>query len=387
MNDQIFPLRDTDAEQIISMMAAFAHAGADMLMLLPRKWGRPAVTKQEIEVYYEVMVTFSIAAVRSSFPSFRGVEKISHGLRGTFANTFTSADVIYTRNLPSVLTSLIMSSKPVVYETYRPWPDQQRILRPIIRWITRHPAFLGAVFHSKLAEDSFVKNGLPNNKSLVAYNGYNPKRMLPVLTKDAARRMLNLPIGSHIVTYTGSMRLDKGLDIILNMAGILPDIYFVLVGSCGYHEVEDRAQAIANVQIVPWQQFSETTPYLYASDVLIIPPTAQPLEKVGTTVLPLKTFLYMATLRPIFGPATPDLLEILKNDDNAVLVDPTDTVTSICMTLDQFLKDPGKQAQLAAKAASDVAALTWENRGRQVLSFIKKRLTAYKCNTNNQRKI
>lgn len=370
MNDQVFPLWETDAEQVVAMMSAFADSGVLATLLLPRRWGKAGVSSEAIKRYYEVAGDFTVIAVRSLFPCLRPVEKIAHGLRGVFSRATAVADILYTRNLPTALALLVFGRKPVVYETYRPWPDQRPILRPIIGWMARHRRFLAGVFHSRLAEESFVANGMEREKCMVAYNGFDPQRMQPLLTRETARRMLGAADDQRIVTYTGTMSLNKGVGVLLEMAAILTEVQFWLVGSRGRNDIEVLAEPLANVKIIPWQRFSETAPYLYAADVLIIPPTPLPLEKVGTTVLPLKTFLYMAAGRPIFGMATPDMRELLTNGVNAMLVDEDADLVTICRLLDQLLNDRQEQWRLAERAEADVAGFTWEKRGLLVRDFL-----------------
>lgn len=375
MNDQVFPLWETDAEQVVAMMSAFAGAGVKALLLLPRVWGKGGVTTEEVKKYYEVEGGFAVVAARSLFPGLRLAEKIGHGLRGVvFCRARVGVDLLYTRNLPTAIVFLLFSRMPVVYETYRPWPDQQPILRPILRWMTRHRRFLAGIFHSRLAKDSFAAVGLPREKGLVAYNGFEPRRLQPVLDKDEARRRLGIPKNERIVTYTGTIGLHKGVGTLLEMAARMPDVQFWLVGSRGRNEIEVQTEALINVKVIPWQQFSETAPYLYAADVLIIPPTPKPLAEVGTTVLPLKTFLYMAAGRPIFGMATPDMRELLKNGVNAVLAGENADLTTICRLLDRLLGDKEEQRRLAERAAADVALFTWESRGLLVRDFLLQRL-------------
>ena len=45
----------------------------------------------------------------------------------------------------------------------------------------------------------------------------------------------------------------KGLDQLLALAGLRPDMLFLLVGSEGQGPFEAEAAALANVRIVPWQ--------------------------------------------------------------------------------------------------------------------------------------
>ncbi len=368
-NDQLLPLPETDTEQIVSMISALGRSNFDVELLLPFKWGQEKVTAYEIAKYYEVEENFRVTSIESAFPSIRALEKIGHAVAALFDGAFKDADVLYTRNLPSAVAALCFSKKPVVYETYRPWPEQVRATVPILKWMNSKKRFLGIVTHSQLAGHSFVDIGIPEDKILVAHNGYDPVRMLPILSKREARDKLNLLQSRRIVTYAGNVNMAKGLDLMIELAKGLSEAQFVIVGSKGEGDIERLSKALHNIRIVPWQTFKDTVQYLYASDVLLIPPTSKPLEEVGNTVLPIKTFLYMASGRPIFGPATPDLQEVLKSGLNAVLVEP-DNYDVALEALRALLKSDEKLEELGRQAAYDVQAMTWDNRAVRVRDFI-----------------
>lgn len=373
-NDQVFPLSETDAEQIMSAMSAVgASDDAAVDLLLPAAWRKTPATADELAAYYEVEKTFSVYHRRSVFPYVRLFEKWGHAVACLSHPAFQKADILYTRNFPTVCTALLFSSKPVIYETFRPWPTQHPILAPFFRKAGANNRFLGLVTHSHFARQSFLDVGIPEDKLLTAHNGYDPRRMEPVLSKEAARSALDLPQDEKIVSYVGHVTMKKGLGIMLRLADRLPKTHFVIVGSQGNGEVERAAAERPNVRIVPWQPFRAAIPYLYASDALFIPPTAGPLSKVGNTVLPIKTFLYMASGRPIFGPATPDLAELLEDGRNAVLVKPDDFAAALA-GLQRLLDDESYRNQIAKNAYDDVSDLTWSARAARIVSFIQNRL-------------
>ena len=72
-----------------------------------------------------------------------------------------------------------------------------------------------------------------------------------------------------------------------------------------------------NVIFTGRQPIAVVSEYLYAADVLIIPPVSAPLEKFGRTVLPFKIFPYLAAGRSIVAPDLADMRELLKHEKNA----------------------------------------------------------------------
>lgn len=375
LTDQVLPQTATDTAQLMAMVSAFGAAGADVTLVAPHRFGRPDPTVDALCEYYEVAPTFQARFVPSIYPSVRGVEKAAHGIVGPWSDAARGADVVYTRNLPIVGPALLFRRTPVAYETYRPWPRQKPWSARFFRYLGNHPGFAGAVLHSQLAFDSYVASSVPADKLLVAHNGYDPRQIEPRLSRPEARAQVGLAREGRVVCYAGRIGPHKGIGTILDMAAALPEVRFVLVGSEGQGPIEQRAATMANVTMVPWQPFTRTLPYLYASDVLLIPPTRGPLEKTGNTVLPIKTFLYMATGRPILGPATPDLQELLRDGHNARLVQPDDANAAVGALRGMLDDEPGRE-RLGQQAQADVAPLTWHSRAQRILSFLDERLAA-----------
>ncbi len=358
---------------MIAMAAELGEAGAEVTVVTPASWPGEAASAEEIAAYYEAAPRFEVASRRSVYPSIRGIEKLAQGAAGPLHPAARSADLIYTRTLP-IMLGAVASGRSVLYETYRPWPDQKPLSRPLFRWIGRQDNFLGAVLHSRLAHSSYLRAGVPARKLLVAHNGYDPSLLEPVISPEKARAQLGLPTERPIVVYTGRIKMTKGLDLALKMAAVRPEVMFVLVGSEGRGEVERKAEALGNVRMAPWMPAGRTVPYLYSADVLLIPPVSGPLRKVGNTVLPLKTFLYMAAERAILAPDMPDLRELLEDGRNAALA-PPDDLDEILERLDVLLNDSALRRRLARRAREDVLGQTWTRRAERVLEFLQKRLS------------
>jgi len=371
ITDQLLPQTATDTEYMISTVAAFEEVGAEVTLVKPEHWWNPEPDRDAIAEYYQVDPRFEVAGVRSVYPNIRGVEKIAQGLVGPRHPAARRADVLYTYTLPILLGTLLVGTRPIVYETYRPWPYQQPLSRPLFRWIARHPRFLGAVLHSAHARSSYVDAEIDPDLLLTARAGYDPERLSPRLSQEEARTRCELP-DRPTVTYTGRVTIEKGLGLMLGMARALPDVQFVIVGSEGRGPVEQEAASLDNVRVVPWQPFDEMTPYLYAADVLLIPPTAAPLKNVGNTVLPMKTFPYMAAGRAILAPATPDLQELLRDGENAALV-PPDDLDAALDRLRTLLDGPEARRRLGQAAYETIRQHTWPRRAERILEFIRER--------------
>mgnify|MGYP002813513756 FL=1 len=284
-----------------------------------------------------------------------------------------SADLIYTRNLPTAWRFLGAGHR-VVYEHFRPWGDQFPPLQPILRAVLRHSGLVGAVLHSHHTLESYRRLGIPASRMLVAHNGWDPARLEPRRTPAEARARLGLPAGRFTVVYSGRLNARKGLDVVLDVARATPEIGFLLIGSEGQGPIEVAARQIPNVTVVPWQRFTDLAAWLYAGDVVIIPPSLEPLQRHGNTVLPLKLFLYLGAGRVLLAPRAPDTAELLHDDRNAALV-PAGDIAAIADRLRRLAADPTTTARLAAGALATAQDLTWDRRAQRIEAFLQPRLT------------
>ena len=373
VSDQRYPAIGTDTIQVATMCSAFGAAGARVtLYYLADDPGR-ALSPAELARHYEIEANFDTVPLSSPGKPLRGIEKMILAERAAQRISGSSADLIYSRNLPVILAGLRRTDLPVFYETYRPWPIQRRHKAWLFRRMRRAERFRGLILHSQLAADSYREVGFAPERLLVALNGHNPASLNPRLTRHEARRSLGLADG-FTVTYAGDVMPGKGLDIVLDIAVRLPEIRFLLVGSKSRNRIDRRAEKMANVRIFGWRKISEVSPFLFAADVLVIPPSRAPLERRGHTVLPVKSFYYLAAGRPILAGDTPDVREVVVPGRNGILVPPGD-VHAAAAALKLLMRSPEECERLGATARADGSARTWSARADAILGFLGQRIS------------
>lgn len=367
------PMPDTgaDTEQVVNTVSALARHGLGMELLLPGPVTGPG-NAAALREYYRTSGDWPLHLLRWRGHGIRLLEKWAFALRAPSHLAVRKADLVYTRNLPGAWR-MLRAGHRVVYEHFRPWGDQIPPLQPFLRAVLRHQRLVGAVFHSEHTMASYRRLGVPDDRMLVAHNGWDAARMEPRLTQTEARTQLGLPVDQFTVVYSGRMNLRKGLDIVLDAARAAPEISFVLVGSEGEGPVEEQARALLNVRIVDWLRSHELAPWLYAADVLLIPPSLAPLQRHGNTVLPIKLFLYLAAGRAILAPEAPDTAELLRHGENSVLVEPGKVGLTVA-TLRALAADPARTSRIGAAAFATAASLTWDARAARIASFLARRL-------------
>lgn len=291
------------------------------------------------------------------------------GLTIGLRRAFRQADLVYTRNLWVAWLSLLYGQR-VVFDHYRPWPDQ---IPPLRRWLYKlftHPRFLGSICHSEYTRQKYIELGVPAEKLRCIHNGFEPRRFQAPLELAVAKKLIGLTEDAKTVIYTGRVNHKKGLDLVIEAAKRLPHLTFLFVGSYGEGPIEALARQVKNIIVVPWQTEETLGNYIYAADVLLIPPSLQPLAKFGTTVLPLKLFFYLGSGRTILAGNTPDVAEVLKNNETALLCEP-DSLEALISGLKALTDNNLLAHRLAANAKADSRNYTWSARAEKIKATVE----------------
>ena len=279
-------------------------------------------------------------------------------------------DVSVTRRWPLVIASR-RARVPVVFETHS--PSWARLLGSLAGRLRCH----GIVTHSELVRRVFLDSGVPADMVAGIPNGFDPARFEPALDRDAARRRLGLDGRAPIACYAGRLNARKCPESLMQTASHLPGVTVLLVGAMDDREqrrLEDLAirHGASNVAVIPRVPAADVPTYLFAADVLLLAPSSAPLAS-GRTVLPLKTFAYLAAGRPIVAPATADVREVLEDGRNSCLV-PADDPVRAAAAIRTVLARPDLAMQLAGQARLDARRFTWAARAARLEDFLRQRL-------------
>lgn len=294
------------------------------------------------------------------------------GLTMPFRREFREADLVYTRNLWVAWLAVLFGQR-VMFDHYRPWPDQ---VPPLRRWLHRlfcHRRFLGNITHSEYTRRKYLELGIPAEKLHCVHNGFDPQRLGAAIPAEVAKRQIGIESGTKTVVYTGRINQKKGLELAIEAAKRLPDHLFLLVGAHGQGTIEALANRVGNVRIIPWQQPDALARYIFAADVLLIPPSLRPLAEFGSTVIPLKLYLYMGSGRPILAGDTPDVREILEDGRNAILSRP-DSVDALVAGIGALTGDESLARRLGAASLADSRNFTWSARAGKIAAILASRL-------------
>ena len=173
-----------------------------------------------------------------------------------------------------------------------------------------------------------------------------------------------------VIAYAGHLYPWKGVDILLGALERLPTVRGLIVGGHPSEPDLDRsrraskalglADRVTFMGLVP----PADVPRLLASgDVLVLPNTATPVS-IGSTS-PLKLFEYLAAGKPIVASDLPSLREVLRHEENAILVLPGDAA-ALAAGIERVLDDRVLAERIARRAFDEAPEYSWGRRAERL---------------------
>lgn len=211
--------------------------------------------------------------------------------------------------------------------------------------------------------------GVPDSRIQVIPNGINLAHFAEAPAPEEARRALGLE-GKLVLGFTGFVRDWHGVDRVVRWLASdqAPVNAHLLVVGDGPARAELEALA-AELQIASRVTFTgvidrnAVPAHVAAFDVALQP-------AVVAYASPLKLMEYLVLAKAIVAPATPNLCEVLVDDDNALLFAESDP-QGLQQALTRLCTDAALRQRLAtgARATIDRLQLTWDGNARRVVTL------------------
>ena len=219
-----------------------------------------------------------------------------------------------------------------------------------------------------------VRNaGVPGERIAVVPNGIDKERFGRAPSLADAKAALGLQ-NRLVLGFVGFMRDWHGLDRVIDL--IAADKgrtrHLLLVGDGPARAgLERRARELGVGEHVTFAGIvarDRIADYVAAFDIALQP-------EVVAYASPLKLFEYLALGRAIVAPATPNIMEILTHEQNALLFSPKvpgDFMTAV----ERLCEDAALRTRLAQAARNtiDERKLTWDNNARRVTALFERLL-------------
>ena len=298
-------------------------------------------------------------------------------LRAFFlALKFPKSDRIYIRDHKSLVGfyfgSLFTKAK-YFFELHNYIFGKKRLSDFLYRRIMKRAEFIIAC--SEFTKLNWVENGINEEKIIVLPSGVNLEELDRInKDKNQLRNELGLAPGKKIITYSGALFENKGIEEILYCASKYEDYVFLFIGGVQKQikKYESYMQSqlqkkLPNVIFTGYVKHDKIGLYLKASDILLAP-----YPQKGYTVYHLssiKLIEYMASKVPVIASDLPSIREVF-SEDELTFVRPDnqhDLHEKIRLLLDNYEQAKSK-ADIAYKKIKD---FSWTKRTEKIIDFLR----------------
>ena len=353
------PSRQAHGVQIMKMCEAFARHGHEVTLVVSN---RRTLTDDPF-VYYGIKSNFTLKKLRT-------IDTVQFGKLGFWFHqlTFIVAVLWYA---PHKKFDLVYSRDDFVlfflsfFTTKLAWESHMGRYNLVVARILRSGIKIVVITHS--LKEFYVAREVPGERILVAHDAVDLDAFSVEISKQEARRRLNLPLDKQIVMYIGGLKEWKGFRTLLETSKKLSsDIQVVLIGS-GKTRVTQLQKEYPHVTFLGTLPYRELPINQKAADVLVIPnlATDDPFERFTS---PLKVFAHMASGVPIIASDVPVLREVL-TEETALFFKPGNSA-DLAAKIQEALTDPVAAAQKAKQALIEVKAYTWYERAQNIIKHL-----------------
>lgn len=360
--------------QVFNMCQAFVQCGVKVTLAIPAPSGKltninslvTSILGQDPLFQIEIYKKFTVAGRFNILGNYISSRKIFESAK---------VDFCFVRD-PLLMHLSLKSGLPTVFESHgHRLHESSTILNRLwtknVLLNANNKSLLRFVTISQALADFWQIKGVPKHKIITLHDGFNPQIFGIQKTQVEARQDVGLPKEQKIVIYAGSLKPDRHIERIIQLAAIFPDVLFVIVGGPDKRKVyyEELSNKLEYINVI-WKghiPHAKVATYLQSADVLLMlwswdVPTIDYCS-------PMKVFEYMASGRIIVGEAFPTILEVLTDGKDAYLAIP-DSFNLLVQKLRTALNQENHGSMAAKSRNQALRKYTWTNRAKKIIESL-----------------
>ena len=178
------------------------------------------------------------------------------------------------------------------------------------------------------------------------------------------------------IGYTGSLLEGRGIELIINLAAILPEFEFHIAGGSSFEIKKIKNKSQSNIFFHGFLNQKKIEEFQSQMDILLAPyqlNTKIPGNKITTKWMsPLKIFEYMSSGNPFISSDIPVLKEVLTNNYNCLLCHPK-KVNDWKKAILRIFNDKKLTKKIVENSLKDVSRkYTWKIRASKIVEIARK---------------
>ncbi len=406
LSNERFPSRDAVSIQQMQNLEAFGRTSLAVTFLRPYFIELAKYSKDEICDFYGVARNFEIVTLPSllslSKPMYgvdMGYDAVSKRKKkipfiGGFSlmlatwiyifrewakDKFNKPTIIYSRNLNAAYVFMRFRERWFKNKEMKIFVEAHALSQKpehYYDYIIQHCDGIVSITQS-LKNALVEKYNLDEKDIFVAPDGVKTSWLQSQkLSKREIRKKLQIPdTYQKVVVYSGGFSPGKGVEILIRAAAEFDEkVMFYLLGGAPrtIKEVQQMTESdqYNNVHFAGFIPPRDIALYQAAADVLILPNTSDYALRDYTS--PLKLFEYMASECPIVASDLPVFREVLRHQENCLLVPPGDP-HALAEGIRRFFSDKALATRTSHRARVEVEKYTWDIRVQKIISFIQEK--------------
>jgi len=213
--------------------------------------------------------------------------------------------------------------------------------------------------------------GASRDRIHVVSTGVDLDRMNPTLDGRRIRARYNIAENDIVLFFMGNMFPFSGLKELAEELLNRPEAIHVKMLLLGrgdlfdtLHSMSLDSRALNRIILVNWVDYQEVPFYIAAADFTLLPAH---LNEVMRSIVPIKTYEYLACGKPLFATKLPGIMKELGRGNGVIYVESAKDIVSKVLELENT---PEKIKQIGQNAVDFVTPLAWPKLTGQFLDLL-----------------
>jgi glycosyltransferase involved in cell wall biosynthesis len=315
ISSSYYPSVEANLVHVLNQVYSFKRMNYKIKLVIVSKLNRNQIIESIISNYGLHFHSSDFIIFKSQNSKFKELKSFLIGILYVFYN-YNRIEFIHSRNL---LFSFfykganLISEFHTIHNTKLRWYFQRKIIN---REFQRNIFISKRLYYflsmkQKISNYLILHDAAVNTEEICSISKINRNYISSLFLND-----------QFLCLYSGSLHKGRGIELIVNLAKLNPEINFLIIGQLNSSNSFVNSDNLYFLGYVPYIEIRD---YLKASDVLLMPYQ----NKVSINVKgqdtskwmsPLKLFEYMSVNKPIISSNLPVLREVLKSNYNCKLV-------------------------------------------------------------------